>query len=158
MTGPAAPDAGGHLGDRLSGLLDGELTHADAEEARRHLAGCRSCSGELRAVDNARSWLRHLPAVEPPAGFRDRLLAADPSLVAPPGRAAVVPLRGRRAAVATVAALAAAAAAVLGLLPAPDPPAEPRVTRLVEAHATSGQGADPLSRLVPVGVPVSFGQ
>jgi hypothetical protein len=120
--------------------------------------GCPYCSAELREVSEARSWLRHLPAVEPPAGFRERLLAADPTLVAVARRPTVVPLRGRRAAVATVAALAAAAAAVLGLLPAPDPPAEPRVTRLVEAHATSGQGADPLSRLVPVGVPVSFGR
>jgi anti-sigma factor RsiW len=158
VTGPTAPGRGDHLGDRLSGLIDGELDEAEAEDARRHLAGCPGCSGELQAVTEARSWLRQLPAVEPPVELRQRLLAADPSLVASHGRVLVVPLRGRRAAVAAVAGLAAAAAAVLGLLPAPDPPAEPQVTRLVEAHATAGQGTDPLSRLVPVGVPVSFGR
>lgn len=153
-----APGAGGHLGDRLSGLLDGELAEPEAQAARRHLADCPTCSQELQAVSQARSWLRHLPSVEPPAVFRERLLAADPSLVeAPP---AVIPLSPsrRRVAVAALAGCAAAAAAVLGLFPAPDPPAEPQVTRLVEAHATAGQGGDPLSRLVPVGVPVSFGR
>ena len=159
MTGPPSSGMDGHLGDRLSGLLDGELGGAQADEARRHLAVCPSCARELQAVGQARSWLRHLPPVDPPAGFGERLLAADPTLAEPPRRRpAVVPLRGRRAAVATVAGLAAAAAAVLGLFPAPDPPAEPQVTRLVEAHATAGQGTDPLSRLVPVGVPVSFGR
>ena len=157
MSGPVRPGARGHLGDRLSGLLDGELADADAGEARRHLAACASCSDELQAVGEARTWLRHLPLVEPPSGFRERLLGADPRLVEPPGGVVVMPSRRRRAAVVALAGCAAAAAAVLGLFPAPDPPAEPEVTRLVEAHATSGVGGDPLSRLVPVGVPVSFG-
>ena len=158
MSDPVPPGATGHLGDRLSGLLDGGLPEAEAEEARLHLAACASCAGELQAVTEARAWLRHLPPVEPPSGFRERLLGADPGLVEPPGRVAVVPFRRRRAAVVALAGCAAAAAAVLGLFPAPDPPAEPQVTRLVEAHATSGAGGDPLSRLVPVGVPVSFGR
>jgi anti-sigma factor RsiW len=153
MTGPSD-----HLGDRLSGLLDGELAEREAQQARRHLDACPRCSEELQAVGEAREWLRHLPPVEPPAEFAERLLASDPTLLTRPRPAPVVSLRGRRAAVAAVAGLAAAAAAVLGFLPAPDPPAEPQVTRLVEAHATAGQGSDPLSRLVPVGIPVSFGR
>ncbi len=157
MTGTVPPGAAGHLGDLLSGLLDGELGEAEAEAARRHLAACANCSQELEAVGEARAWLRQLPPVELPRGFGQRLQRADPALVEPVGGVAVISPRRRRTAVAALAGCAAAAAAVLGLFPAPDPPAEPQVTRLVEAHATSGVGGDPLSRLVPVGVPVSFG-
>jgi anti-sigma factor RsiW len=158
VNGPTPPSADGHLGDRLSGLLDGELPEPEAQQARQHLAACPSCSQELQALSEARAWLRHLPSVEPPAAFRERLLAGDPSLVE--ATRAVTPMtsRRRRAAVAALAGCAAAAAALLGLFPAPAPPAEPQVARLVEAHATAGQGGDPLSRLVPMGVPVSFGR
>lgn len=137
-----------HLGDGISALLDGELAGPEVETARRHLAACPACSDELAAVGQARTWIRSLPPVEPPAGFLDRMLADLD----------VVSLRRRRAALATVAACAAAAAALLGLLPPPEPPAEPRVGQLVEAHATAGVGGEPLSQLVPVGVPVPFGR
>lgn len=148
----------GHLGDHLSALLDGELAEPDADEARRHLAACPTCTAELGEVGQARSWVRHLPLVAPPPGFLEQLLAGDRSPVVASGRAVVVPFRRRRAAVAVLAGCAAAAAAVLGLLPAPESPAEPPVGRLVEAHATSGVGGDPVTQLVPVGIPVSFGR
>lgn len=159
MSSPMPP--GGepvHLGDRLSALLDGELAEPDVGVARRHLAACPTCTAELRDVGQARSWLRHLPPVAPPAGFLEQLLGGDRPPVAASGRTVVVPLRRRRAAVAVLAGCAAAAAAVLGLLPAPESPAQPPVGRLVEAHATSGVGGDPVTQLVPVGIPVSFGR
>jgi hypothetical protein len=60
-----------------------------------------------------------------------------------------------------LAALGAAAAAVtvLGVGSPSARPVNPAVPRLVEAHATSAAvGADLLSKLAPVGIPVSFGR
>lgn len=158
MTGPPPPDSPAHLGDRLSALLDGELAPPEAEEARRHLDACPACTAELSQIGQARALVRRLPPVEPPPRFLEQILAGGGPPVAASGGAAVVPIRRRRAAVAVLAGCAAAAAAVVSLLPAPEPPARPPVGRLVEAHATSGVGGDPLSQLVPVGIPVSFGR
>ena len=136
-----------HLGDDLSALLDGELTGRLADEARAHLARCPACSAELAAVGEARSWVRALPPVEPPADFYERLRAGP--------AAAVAPLRPRRVGIAVVAASAAASLALLGLASPQEPATAPPVARLVEAHATA-VGTDPLSQLVSAGVPVSF--
>ena len=137
----------GHLGDRLSALLDGELAPADAEAARGHLAACGWCSEELALAGEARRWLRSLPPVEPPADFYRRLRADAP---------APAPMRRRRVGVAVLAATAAASLAFLGLASPQEPATTPPVARLVEAHATAVGAGDPVSRLVPAGVPVSF--
>ena len=140
-------DARRHLGDALSALLDGELTGRAADEARAHLATCRACSDELAAVGEARSWVRSLPPVEPPADFYQRLRT---------GRGAtVIALRPRRVGVAVLAASAAASITLLGLASPQEPATAPPVARLVEAHATA-VGTDPLSQLVSAGVPVSL--
>jgi len=148
-------DAGAHLGDALSALLDDELPVAQAAQARAHVAECPTCAHELAAVTQARAWVRALPPVEPPFGFYARML--DDRL---PVTAAVGPrfdLR-RRAAVAALGA-AAAAVTVLGIGSPAARPVSPTVPRLVEAHATSASvGADLLSKLAPMGVPVSFGR
>ena len=42
-----------HLGDRLSALVDGELSGAELDRAHAHLAGCEPCrteAAELRAL------------------------------------------------------------------------------------------------------------
>jgi anti-sigma factor RsiW len=144
---------GGHQGDALSALLDGELTGADERRARAHLAACPGCTAELEAVGQARSWLRALPPVDPPAGFRRQVLEG-PSPVA--GAGEVARLRSRRAGLAALAAGAAASVALLGLVSPGEPPATPRVGQLIESHATAVGGGDPVSRLVSAGVPVSF--
>ena len=144
-----------HLGDALSGLLDGELPAPQEEAARAHLADCPACAEELLAVRQARSWVRTLPPVEAPFGFFERMLLE--TAPAAPGFAARPGFRRR----AGLAALGAAAAAVTVLgVGSPSPrPVSPSVPRLVEAHATSASvGADLLSKLAPVGVPVSFGR
>lgn len=145
---------GGHLGDALSGLLDGELPGPQREAARAHLLGCPTCAGELRAVGQARDWVRALPPVEPPFGFYERALRDgrhDRSPVFSPS------LR-RRAGLAAIGA-AAAAVTVLGVGSPRPSPVSPAVPQLVEAHAASASvGADLLSKLAPVGVPVSFGR
>lgn len=148
--------AGAHLGDALSALVDGELPVHLADQARAHVAACRLCADELTAVSQARAWVRALPPVEPPFGFYERMLLdrREPATTAFGARSNL----RRRAGLAALGA-AAAAVTVLGVgSPAPRP-VSPTVPRLVEAHATSASvGADLLSKLAPVGVPVSFGR
>lgn len=145
----------GHLGDVLSALLDGELPRPHEEAARAHLAACPACADELAAVEQARAWLRGLPAVDPPFGFYERILLDGPERVA---AFTVRPSLRRRAGMSALGA-AAAAVTVLGVGSPSPRPVSPAVPRLVEAHATSASvGADLLSKLAPVGVPVSFGR
>ena len=149
--------ADGHLGDALSALLDGELPVTQETAARAHIAGCPACAHELLAVTQARSWVRALPPVDPPFGLYERMLLERRQ----PMAAAFVGTRAsmrRRAGVAAFGA-AAAAVTVLGVASPSQPPVSPAVPRMVEAHATSASvGADLLSKLAPVGVPVSFGR
>ena len=145
----------GHLGDLMSALLDGELPRPREEAARAHLAACAACADELVAVKQARSWVRNLPPVAAPFGFYERILLHGPGRQAP---FAVRPSLRRRAGMAALGA-AAAAVTVLGVGSPSPRPVSPAVPRLVEAHATSASvGADLLSKLAPVGVPVSLGR
>lgn len=144
-----------HLGDVLSALLDGELPAAQQELVRAHVDACPGCAEELAAVDQARTWVRSLPPVEPPFGFYERMLL-DQRQIAAAMRAR--PGVRRRAGLAALG-VAAAAATVLGIGSPSHRPVSPSVPRLVEAHATSASvGADLLSKLAPVGVPVTFGR
>ncbi len=144
-----------HLGDVLSALLDGELAREQEEAARAHLARCPECAEELVAIRDARTWVRSLPRVDPPFGFYERMLRGAPRSVPTFG---AQPRLRRRAGVAALGA-AAAAVTVLGIGSPSPRPVSPSVPRLVEAHATSASvGADLLSKLAPVGIPVSFGR
>jgi anti-sigma factor RsiW len=180
----AGAGAGGHLGDVLSALLDGELLPAHEDAARAHLAVCPDCSRELTAVGQARTWVRALPPVEPPFGFYERMLvdhhparhrvlsgtgatfasASTPfgagstpfgAGVTVPGGRSVSTLRRR----AGAAAFGAAAVAVTVLnMGSPTPrPVGPAAPTPVQARATSvSVGADLLSKLAPAGVPGSY--
>jgi anti-sigma factor RsiW len=160
------PVGAGHLGDALSALLDGELEPATEEAARAHLAGCPACGAEQAAVAQARRWVRSLPPVEPPARFYGRMLGDRPAGTAHRRRAGTAAHRRRagtaahrrRAGVAAFAACAAASAVLLGVTSPSDPSTSPPVGRFIEAHATAVGGGDPVSHLVTVGVPVSFGR
>lgn len=70
--GDWGPD--GHLGWRLSALLDSELAAADELRAREHLEGCAFCEEEFAEVMSARAFVRGLGDVEPPQGYVDRVL------------------------------------------------------------------------------------
>jgi anti-sigma factor RsiW len=134
--------AGDHPTDALSALLDAELAAADELVVRAHLAGCPACAAELHAVAEARSWVRGLPAVDPPFGFYERLLATP---------------RRRRWAAASLVAAAAASVAFVGVLPAREAPVNPAVATLIRTHAvTASVDGDPVSQLATVGVPMSF--
>jgi anti-sigma factor RsiW len=64
-----------HPSDLLSAFLDGELPDDVAEQVEVHCLLCSECALELDAARFARRDLRHLPAIDPPPGFLDALLA-----------------------------------------------------------------------------------
>jgi len=140
---PGQVSSGGHLGDGLSALVDGELGLPDEARALEHLAGCPQCAAELEWTTRARALLRALPLAEPPVGYPDTVVRR----IARPG--------GRRPA-AALAGVAAAAAAVLLTLSARSGPVTPPVDRFVQAHATSPASGDPITEMAPVAVPVSI--
>ena len=143
----------GHPGDALSGLLDGELAPARAAAASAHVLACPQCAAELHAVGQARAWVRALPPADPPPGFYGRVVLTRPAAPLPVGLA----LRRRAGLVALGAA--AAATTVLGVGTPRPSPVLPVAPRTVEARATSAPvGADLITKLAPVGVPVSFGR
>ena len=43
-----------HVGERLSGYLDGELTQQERQQVDLHLADCESCMGMLRELEELR--------------------------------------------------------------------------------------------------------
>ena len=152
MTGP-----GDHLGDALSGLLDGELSVAAEAAARQHVDACDDCALELERVQAARAWVRNLPPVEPPFGFYERLLRDEGRRFRPAGWPVGAPIRRRVPAVAALTASAAAAMTLLYTAAPSESPVSPPVNQFIEAHATGASvGSDPLSGLAPIGVPVSF--
>jgi hypothetical protein len=72
--GRSLSDADGHLGWRLSALLDGELGVTEELVAREHLTGCDVCQDEFAEVMAARAFVRGLGDVEPPQGYIDRVI------------------------------------------------------------------------------------
>ena len=61
---PAALLPDGHLGDRLSAYLDGELVTLEHRRVTKHLVECGDCRAELQELDRARIAVRSLPGVE----------------------------------------------------------------------------------------------
>jgi anti-sigma factor RsiW len=140
-----------HLDDQLSALLDGELSGAEEVAARAHLAGCPACRSQLEEVGAARTWVRDLGPVDPPFGFYERMLLHQGR---PPAHMA---RRRLGMGFAALAGTAAAALVVVGVGSPRDTPVTPRVEQLVEAHTTAGVTSDPVTQLVSVGVPATFG-
>jgi anti-sigma factor RsiW len=101
-----------HLGDRLSALVDGELTGAELDRAHAHLAGCLECRAEAADLRTLKARLSGLVAGAPaeaamtsrliastgpggPLPPRHRLLRRAPGPRTAPGGARPAP-RGRR--------------------------------------------------------------
>jgi anti-sigma factor RsiW len=165
-----------HLGERLSALIDGELSHAQRERVLAHLARCESCRQEAGMLRLLKRRMHALSDSDPAAGqppggdaLTWRLLALVPAAGRGPGPRR--PLRwarpaapGRRGRWLVTAALAGGGLglSVAAFLAGGDrPPAGPRVTPAVdvfmEQHAfTTGQLPVQPSHLVspsPAGVP-----
>jgi anti-sigma-K factor RskA len=99
------------------------LDAAERDRFERHLRRCAACDEEVRRMKQAATALAMAAAAEPPAGLKERVLAAVavtpqlPPLPTPEPRAAGVPPRLSRLyprLVTAVAVVAIAAAAVLG--------------------------------------------
>jgi anti-sigma factor (TIGR02949 family) len=115
---------------QLSALVDGELTEAQADELRRHVAGCARCAERVAAFERAGALLSALPARPVPSDLRARLqtrieadateaAASAPARRTPP-RSAPPPRRRwlGSPALAAAAAMAAAVAFYWVLAPA----------------------------------------
>lgn len=112
----------GHLGSRVSALLDGQLPPAEAERAWAHVHGCHACRDLVERegwVKTRLSGLPHLPqAAGAPAHLKDSLRTAGPvpsPFFDPPPIAGPDPARPRRAATVLLGG-SAAGVAVLGVL------------------------------------------
>jgi len=71
---------GGHLGPRVSALLDGQLSEAESERAWAHLAQCRDCQQQVERE----SWIKRRVAglsfdafAAAPASLKGELAAAE---------------------------------------------------------------------------------
>ena len=71
-----------HLGDRLSALVDGELTGAERDRASAHLAGCAQCRAEAAQLRVLKQKLRSLVDGAPAEAALTRRLI---SMTAPGG-------------------------------------------------------------------------
>ena len=139
---PAGAQDTGHLGDRLSSLLDGELPVDQMAAAQRHLEGCETCAAELDEVERMRELLRGLDAPRPPEGF-------VPALVRRHRRLTLF--------VVAVSVIAGVAAALVFTLSSPREDVTPPVNRFERIHATSTPSPDPITEMAPLGVPTSTG-
>lgn len=127
-----------HEEERLSGLLDDELSEEDALDVTRHVSSCARCMAELEEIRSARAALRGLPRVDPP-----------PELF-PAARRAAVRAGGqqrRRWGVIAAAALTVVAAGVGAWATADRAGVVPPVDNFVVQHVTRA-GSGPM--LVPV--------
>lgn len=157
---PAPPE------DALSAYVDGELDADGRRVVEEALAASAGLRDVLAEVAEARTLVRGLAWPSPPPGFWDRVAAAvaahdDAGGAQPP--APVVGMAPRRARVGARTLLAAGAAAavalVAGVALVPERPTgevAPAVPAMVDAHATlASVDADPISRLAPIGIPMS---
>lgn len=64
-----------HAGDRLSALLDDELSADEAMRISSHVAACEQCWRELEVIREARRMVRALPPLETPAALHQQLLS-----------------------------------------------------------------------------------
>lgn len=76
---------GGHLGEALSALVDGELDHETRDRALAHVAGCSACRSQLEAERRLKAGVRGSSGPLPPGDLTRRLLAlAEPGEPLPP--------------------------------------------------------------------------
>jgi hypothetical protein len=134
-----------HLGQRISALIDGELSDTERDRVLTHIAGCDACRQEAVALRALKQRMHSLGEAMVDAALTGRLMAMAMS---PDGRpwTARQPWRHRGAFPAarmltagilasTVAGLGAAAFFAGGELPAPGPKVTPAVDTFLVQHA-----------------------
>jgi hypothetical protein len=129
-----------HLGQRLSALIDGELSHAQRERALAHLARCPPCRQEAAALRALKQRMHALGEATVNSSLTDRLVAMGPRH---PGARGVSrrrwPVRSIAAACLAVAGLGLPAAAFLagGGQQEPGPSVNPQVDVFMLQHEMS---------------------
>ncbi len=78
-----------HLGNRLSALVDGELSAEESDRVHAHLARCATCRAEARELRALKQRVRGLGEVGPDDALTARLIRiAEPGAPVPPRRRA----------------------------------------------------------------------
>ncbi len=95
----------GHLGEELSGYLDGELSPGESRKVTTHMAGCETCRASLAELIDVRARLRSLPMMD---------YVWQPAEMAP-----VIPLRRRPRFLVGAAAAAVAIVVAVATVSAP---------------------------------------
>jgi hypothetical protein len=134
-----------HLGQRISALIDGELSDSERDRVLAHIAGCDECRQEAVALRALKQRMHSLGEAMVDAALTGRLMAMA---MPPDGRpwAARAPWRPRGGSPAarmltagilasTVAGLGAAAFFVGGEQQAPGPKVTPAVDTFLVQHA-----------------------
>jgi negative regulator of sigma E activity len=134
-----------HLGQRISALIDGELSDTERDRVLTHIAGCDECRQEAVALRALKQRMHSLGEAMVDAALTGRLMAMA---MPPDGRpwTARPPWRPRAASPAarmltagilasTVAGLGAAAFFAGGELPATGPKVTPAVDTFLVQHA-----------------------
>lgn len=74
-----------HLGERVSALIDGELSHTERERALAHLTFCADCRAEVEAIRALKNRLRSMDPPAMPADLTMSLLRmSEPGGPLPP--------------------------------------------------------------------------
>jgi len=131
----------GHLGDRLSAYLDGELVTLEHRRVTRHVVDCPDCRIELQELDRARIAVRSLPGVD--------TTSTGEIPVTPPVR------HTRRYVAAGIGAAAVAAALVVGLAVGNGDEPAFSLNDLGTRHVARAS-AEPGFAVLPASVEVSF--
>jgi anti-sigma factor RsiW len=138
---PASLLPDGHLGDRLSAYLDGELVTLEHRRVTRHVVDCPDCRIELQELDRARIAVRSLPGVD--------TTSTGEIPVTPPVR------HKRRYVAAGIGAAAVAAALVVGLAVGNGDEPAFSLDDLGTRHVARAS-AEPGFAVLPASVEVSF--
>jgi anti-sigma factor RsiW len=148
-----------HLGQRLSALIDGELSHPQRERVLAHLARCEPCRREAAALRALKQRMHALGEATADAALTARLVAMGGRYPVPGtgGSRRRWPLRSIAAAALAVAGLGIPAAAFMaggGGRAEPGPGVTPAIDMFVLQHDLSTGGA--LVGTAPASVPPSF--
>jgi hypothetical protein len=144
-----------HLGQRLSALIDGELSHQQRERVLAHLAHCEPCRREAAALRALKQRMHALGETTADTALTDRLIAvAGVTSPAPWGRRLLLagrrsgpggprrrwPVRSLAVASLTLAGLGVPAAAFLagGGQQDPGPSVTPAIDVFMVQHELSG--------------------
>jgi anti-sigma factor RsiW len=132
-----------HLGERLSALIDGELSHAQRERVLAHLAGCAPCRQEAAALRALKQRMHALGEATANTALTDRLVALGARGPVPGGMGLSRrrwPVRSIAAAFLTVAGLGLPAAAFMaggGSQQEPGPGVTPAIDMFMMQHEFS---------------------